>query len=196
MALRKADNQTREKQTNKKNPIKHSCSCGPTFQVCPDFSGALNGIPSFCCVNCITQLHVMCKFTEVALDLSMSLIKILKSRVPRQSPEGHHFLSVSTMTESLTTTLWLHPTSQLLLEQLAHTSNPCLSSSEIRMQCETLLKTLQKSSYDINQSYLGNHCSYSIMGGHQIGQKQLTLSRAVLTALEYLLVFYVSYHIF
>lgn len=49
---------------------------------------------------------------------------------------------------------------------------------------------------DISQSYLGNSCSHSITEGHQVGQKRLVLSRAVLTASEHLLVFYVSYYIF
>jgi len=37
----------------------------------------MDGILSLRCVNCTTQLDVICKLAEGALDLSMSLMKTL-----------------------------------------------------------------------------------------------------------------------
>jgi len=39
----------------------------------------LDGIPSLRCVNCTTQLGVICKLAECALDLTKSLMKMLNS---------------------------------------------------------------------------------------------------------------------
>jgi len=58
----------------------------------------LDGITSLKHVNCITQLRVVCKFAEGALDPTMSLMKTLNSigdsTDPRdttchQCPSGH-----------------------------------------------------------------------------------------------------------
>jgi len=46
----------------------------------------LDGIPSFWCVNCTTQLAVICKLAEGALDLTKSLMKILNSTGPSTDP--------------------------------------------------------------------------------------------------------------
>ena len=46
----------------------------------------LNGIPSLRCVNRTTQLGVICKFAEGALDPTMSLMKILNSTGPNTDP--------------------------------------------------------------------------------------------------------------
>jgi len=46
----------------------------------------LDGIPSFWHVNCTTQLGVICKLAEGALDLTMSLMKILNSTGPSMDP--------------------------------------------------------------------------------------------------------------
>ena len=46
----------------------------------------LDGIPFLQCVHCTTQLGVVCKPAEGALDPSMSLIKILNSTRPNMGP--------------------------------------------------------------------------------------------------------------
>jgi len=46
----------------------------------------LDGIPSFWLVNCTTQLGVICKLAEGALDLAMSLMKMLNSTYPSMDP--------------------------------------------------------------------------------------------------------------
>jgi len=46
----------------------------------------LDGIPSFWCVTCTTQLGVICKLPEGALNLAKSLMKILNSTSPSTDP--------------------------------------------------------------------------------------------------------------
>jgi len=46
----------------------------------------LDGIPSFWHVNCTTQLCVVCKLAEGALNLAKSLIKIFNSTSPSADP--------------------------------------------------------------------------------------------------------------
>jgi len=46
----------------------------------------LDGIPSFWCVNCTTQLAVICKLAEGALKLAKSLMKMLNSTSPSTDP--------------------------------------------------------------------------------------------------------------
>jgi len=47
----------------------------------------LDGIPSFRCVSCTTQLGLICKLDEGALDLaSKSLMKMLNSTGPSMDP--------------------------------------------------------------------------------------------------------------
>ena len=54
----------------------------------------LDGFPSFQCIDCTTQLGVICKLAEGALDaiyvivyvIIMSLMKMLKSTSPKTDP--------------------------------------------------------------------------------------------------------------
>jgi len=46
----------------------------------------LDGIPSFWCVNRTTQLGVICKLADGALELSKSLMKMLNSTYPNTDP--------------------------------------------------------------------------------------------------------------
>jgi len=46
----------------------------------------LDGILPFWCVNCTTQLGVVCKLAEGALDLAKSLTKMLNSTGPSMDP--------------------------------------------------------------------------------------------------------------
>lgn len=78
-------------------------SQGPSSQVCP---GPLDGIPFFSCINGTAQLHVLCRLAEDTFDLTVSLIKVLKSTGPKvESWGGHHSSLVSTWTQSH----WLKP---------------------------------------------------------------------------------------
>ena len=47
----------------------------------------LDGIPSFCCVNCTAQLGAISKLL-ISIPLSVSLITILKSTSPKMDPWG------------------------------------------------------------------------------------------------------------
>jgi len=46
----------------------------------------LDGIPSFWCVNCTTQLGVICKLAEGALNLAKSFMNMLNSTTPSMDP--------------------------------------------------------------------------------------------------------------
>jgi len=61
----------------------HDVHIGPFLKL---VQGPLDGIPSFWCVNCTTQLGVICKLAEGALDLAKSLINILNSTGPSIDP--------------------------------------------------------------------------------------------------------------
>jgi len=61
----------------------HEVHTGPLLQL---FQILLDGILSFWCVNCTTQLGVICKLAEGALDLAKSLMKILNSTGPSTDP--------------------------------------------------------------------------------------------------------------
>ncbi|RMC21736.1 hypothetical protein DUI87_02605 [Hirundo rustica rustica] len=61
---------------------------------------SLDGIPSFCCVSCTTQLRVICKLAEGALDLTLCVIdedieepwsqdRALRDTTCHQPPPGH-----------------------------------------------------------------------------------------------------------
>jgi len=52
----------------------HEVHTGPPLQL---GQVALDGIPSSWCVNCATQLGVICKIAKGALDIVKSLMKIL-----------------------------------------------------------------------------------------------------------------------
>ena len=58
----------------------HEVRTGPPLKPVKD------GIPSLQCVNHTTQLGVVCRFAEGALDPTMSLMKILNSADPDMDP--------------------------------------------------------------------------------------------------------------
>lgn len=89
----------------------------------------LDGIPSLCCASCTAQLYAICKLAEGALGPTV-MNKDTKETEPQGAP-----LSTSLGIESLATTLWLHPSSQCLIYQTVHLSNPCLSSLKTGMLC-------------------------------------------------------------
>jgi len=61
----------------------HEVHTGPLLKL---VQVSLAGIPSFWCVNCTTQLGVICKLAEGALDLTKSLMKMLNSTGPSTEP--------------------------------------------------------------------------------------------------------------
>jgi len=61
----------------------HEVHTGPPLQL---VRVSLGDIPSFWCVNCTTQLGVICKLAVGALDLAMSLMKIFNSTGPKSRP--------------------------------------------------------------------------------------------------------------
>jgi len=61
----------------------HEVHTGPLLKL---VQVPLDGIPSFWCVNCTTQLGVICKLAEGALDLTKSLMKVLYSTSPTTDP--------------------------------------------------------------------------------------------------------------
>lgn len=69
----------------------------------------LDGIPSFCSINCTTQFTVISKPTEGALDpLPRSLIKMLKRTGTKTDPwEALLVADFHLAIELLTATLWL-----------------------------------------------------------------------------------------
>ena len=68
----------------------------------------LDGILSFRCVNCTTQLGVICKLAEGALNTTMSLMKILNSTGPNTDLWGTPLVTdLHLDIELLTTTLWM-----------------------------------------------------------------------------------------
>lgn len=91
----------------------------------------LDGIPFLCCANCSAQLYAICKLAEDALGPIVNN-KDSKETESQGTPLGS---SLYLGTESLATTLWLHPSSQCLIHQTVHLSNPRLSNLKIRMLC-------------------------------------------------------------
>jgi len=90
----------------------HEVHTGPFLEL---VQVPLDGIPSFWCVSCTTQLGVVCKLAEGALDLTKSLMKMLNSTGPRTDPGGTLLVtSVHLDIELLTTALWLQPSNQFL----------------------------------------------------------------------------------
>ena len=61
----------------------HEVHAGPVLQL---VQVPLDGIPSLWCASCTTQPGAVCKLAEGALDLAMSLMKILNSTGPRMDP--------------------------------------------------------------------------------------------------------------
>lgn len=71
----------------------------------------LDGIPSFCCVNCTAQIYVIWKLANL-IPLSVSLRQTLQSLSQNRARGTSIITSLHLNTEPLTTTLWLHPASQ------------------------------------------------------------------------------------
>jgi len=61
----------------------HEVHMGPLLKL---VQVPLDGIPSFWRVNRTTQLGVVCKLADSALDLTKSLMKILNSTSPSRNP--------------------------------------------------------------------------------------------------------------
>jgi len=61
----------------------HEVHTGPLLEL---VQVPLDGNPSFWCVNCTTQLGVVCELAEGALDLAKSLMKVLRSTSPSTDP--------------------------------------------------------------------------------------------------------------
>lgn len=101
-------------------------SQGPSSQVCP---GPLDGIPFFSCINGTAQLHVLCRLAEDTFDLTVSLIKVLKSTGPKVESWGTPLITgLHLDTEPLTKALWLHCIypAKSLSTTAVHPLSPCL----------------------------------------------------------------------
>ena len=61
----------------------HEVHTGPLLEL---VQVPLDGILSFWCVSCTTQLDVICKLAEGAPDLTKSLMKMLNSTSPSMGP--------------------------------------------------------------------------------------------------------------
>jgi len=61
----------------------HEVHTGPFLEL---VQVSLDGILSFWCVSCTTQLGVICKLAEGALDLAKLSMKILNSTGPSTGP--------------------------------------------------------------------------------------------------------------
>jgi len=61
----------------------HEVHTGPFLEL---VQVPLDAIPSFSCVSCTTQLGVVCKVAEGALNLTKSLVKMLNSTGPSTDP--------------------------------------------------------------------------------------------------------------
>jgi len=109
----------------------HEVHMGPLLKL---VQVPLDGILSFWCVSCTTQLGVTCKLAEGALDLAKSLMKTLNGTGPSTDPCGTPLVTgIHLDIEPLITTLWLRPSNQFLSHQTVHPSNPYFSSLERRM---------------------------------------------------------------
>ncbi|KAK4831083.1 hypothetical protein QYF61_015281 [Mycteria americana] len=102
----------------------------------------LDGILSLRCVNCTTQLGVICKLAEGALKPT---VYVTDEDIKHMDAEGRHLSPISINIELLTTTLWMRPSHQFLIHRTVHPSNPYLSNSERRTLWRTMSKALQKS---------------------------------------------------
>ena len=81
-----------------------------------------------------------------SIPLSKSPKKMLNNMSPNKDPSGHHSLGgLHPDIEPLTATLWMPSSSQFLIHQVVHLSNPCLSILEARILCRTISNALHKS---------------------------------------------------
>ena len=123
----------------------HDVCPGPRLQL---VQVPADNILSFWCVSCTTQLGVICKLAEGALDptVCVSLMNILHSAGPNIDPRGTPIVTILHLDiDPLTATLWLRPSNRFLIHPTVHPSNPYLSNLERRMLWGTVLKALQKS---------------------------------------------------
>ena len=76
----------------------------------------LDGIPSFCYISCTTQLDVISKVAEIALNpIYVIYINVKKHWSQDGPPEDATMTSLHLDTESLITVLWLWPSNQLFI---------------------------------------------------------------------------------
>ena len=102
-------------------------------------------IPSFRCVDCITQLDVVCKLAEGAFDLTVYVIdEDVKQHWSHYDRWGTPLVtSLHLDIEPLITTLWMRPSQQFLTHWTVRPSNPYLSNLE--RPWGTMSKALQLS---------------------------------------------------
>lgn len=143
----------------------------------------LDGIPSFCYINCTTQLTVISKLAEGPLNPTVLVIDT--------DVEEHQFQDralrdhASTCTEPLTTTPWLWWLDQFFIYWIVHhPSNPCLSNLEVRMAWDHVKRPCSSPGrwfqFFIHWYY------HSIVENHQIGQALSALGEAVLAVSDHL----------
>ena len=104
---------------------------------------SLDGFPSFQCINCTTQLGVIRKLAEGALDAIIYVID--KDVEEHQSQDRPLRDSLHPDIEPQITTLWLQSANQFLIHQTVHLSNPYVANLERRICWRTMSKALQKS---------------------------------------------------
>ncbi|KAK4825935.1 hypothetical protein QYF61_003447 [Mycteria americana] len=95
----------------------------------------LGGIPPLRRVNCTTQLGVICKVAEGALDLAVNVIdENIEQHWSQYGPLRTPLINdLHLDTEPLTATLWMRPSNQFLIHQTVHPSNLYLSNLERSM---------------------------------------------------------------
>jgi len=105
--------------------------------MCPLFKSIevpLDGIRSFYCVNCTSQLGVVSRFAECTQSCCVfRQQRCCRALVPRWAPEEDHLWQVSKWDlELLSTTLWLWQFNQFFIHWIVQSSNPYFSNLEIR----------------------------------------------------------------
>jgi len=120
------------------NTIPCSWPCWTSLDSHRPTSQAYPGIPSFCCVNCTTQLGVVSKLAEGALYAAvMLLIKNLKSTNPKMDSCGTPLMTK------------LHSVNSSIPPL-----NPYLLKLETRMWSGIMSKALQKCRLDVTRTWI------------------------------------------
>ena len=115
-------------------------------------SGWYPFLPAYRPCNLVSLINLLSVALEILLrvpstPLSMLLTKMLNSTGPNTNSQGTLLVTGLYLDITpLTATLWVWPSSQLLIQQVVHLSNPCLSNLETRMLCGTVSNALHKSS--------------------------------------------------
>ena len=119
----------------------HLVHTGPPFEI---IEVHLDGVIFFCCIKSITQLGVISKLAECALDpSSLSLIKMLKSTRPKVDPWGTSLCYWPPPGHRTIDHHWLWHSNQFLIHQIVCPFNPYLPNLEIRMWWGTMPEALQ-----------------------------------------------------